>query len=140
MDGTGSGAPVDFGSLNERRAFLGKLGEQTVEKYERARLAEAGRTELAERVSIVSEDPGLGYDIESFDVDGNPRHIEVKCASGSNDAIQFYLSENERQKSTTLSNYWFYWVLDVESMRPRIRKMRGQALPPESLSPLQEAD
>jgi hypothetical protein len=134
-DNTGPSRPVDFGVLNERRVFLGKLGEQTVERYERNRLRDAGRADLADRVSIVSEDPRLGYDIDSFDLDGSPRYIEVKCASGSGERIEFYLSENERRKSAAMSNYWFYLVFDVESMHPRIRTMRGELLPPGSLSP-----
>lgn len=75
---------------------LGSEGEKAVLALEIERLIAAGRRDLADRVSHKSEveGDGLGYDILSFDENGNKRHIEVKTTRGGEDT-QFFISENE---------------------------------------------
>ena len=59
---------------------LGDSGEKWVVELERHELARSGRADLARRVSWAAHEKGdgLGYDIESFHVDGRLRLIEVK--------------------------------------------------------------
>jgi len=56
----------------------------------------AGRVDLAKRVKWVSKDigDGLGYDIRSFDQDGNEVFLEVKTTT-SGRATPFFVSNNE---------------------------------------------
>ena len=64
---------------------------------EKRTLWNAGRQDLACKVSHVSQDlgDGLGYDIHSFNLKGNDRLIEVKTTLGIA-STPFFLSENER--------------------------------------------
>ena len=130
------GSEVDFTALQERRAYLGDLAEGIALAAEQKRLRTAGRADLANAVRVVSADHRLGYDIASFETDGSPRHIEVKAASGSKTRMEFYVTENERRKSTELANYWFYLVLGGESSRPLVRCAPARMIPPDALRPV----
>lgn len=70
-----------------------------------------------ERVSAT--DVSAGYDIRSFEDDGNIRHIEVK--SSTNSHILFYWSSSERcfAQEHRLS-YWIYFVPRVLEL-PRLK-------------------
>ena len=62
------------------------------------RLDELGRTDIANKISWVSQDSdSYGYDIESFDIDDEgkeyPIKIEVKTTTAEDGP--FYLSHNE---------------------------------------------
>jgi len=74
----------DVAERNARNRALGRAGEDRVLVHERASLLAAGRTDLAERIRWVShvDGDGAGYDILSFDPDGNDRLIEVKTTNG----------------------------------------------------------
>lgn len=84
-----------------RNRTLGKQGEERILTFERARLASAGRDDLARKVRWISEEEGdgAGYDILSFDQRGLERLLEVKTTTG-HERTPFFLSENERLLST----------------------------------------
>ena len=83
--------------LAEERERVGLAGEQHVLEVERAKLRDAGRDDLAKRVTHVAcDDSASGYDIRSFDPSGNERHIEVKTTrlTQQNDP-GFFITANE---------------------------------------------
>lgn len=88
----------------------GRVVEEFVLQQERDRLARSGRADLADLVFRVSAvNISAGYDIESFEEDGSPRHIEVKSSSGVR--VQFEWSVTERQRAADLKkSYWIYFV------------------------------
>lgn len=91
---------VDFLARNRRNKELGEAGERWVLEFEKARLKEADRSDLADNIRWVSKEDGdgLGYDIQSFDAEGEPIYIEVKTTQhGSNTA--FLISRNEIERS-----------------------------------------
>lgn len=91
----GSGGPkkVDHKQKTHMNDAVGKLGEEFAVAYERWRLRE--HPELLAKLQHVSlEDDTLGYDIESFDLDGTPRYVEVKSTLGKMET-RFFLSANE---------------------------------------------
>ena len=72
---------------------MGKLGEKFGLAYEKWRLRD--HPELLKKVRHVSEeDDTLGYDIESIELDGLPRYVEVKGTLGPLES-RFFLSANE---------------------------------------------
>lgn len=85
---------------DERNRKLGLLGEQCVLESERVRLTRHGRDDLARKVAWISQElgDGAGYDIRSFDLDGQERFLEVKTTIGHR-RTPFYLSRNEREFS-----------------------------------------
>jgi hypothetical protein len=79
-----------------RNAALGLAGEELVVAQEIARLREANRSDLADRVVHTSliEGDSAGYDVRSFSPEGEPRHIEVKTTRGRR-TTAFYVTANE---------------------------------------------
>jgi hypothetical protein len=82
---------------DERNRKLGLAGERRVYESEVSRLNSEGKFDLAKEVKWVSQEvgDGAGYDILSFDNDGEERFLEVKTMIGHK-RTPFYLSRNER--------------------------------------------
>jgi hypothetical protein len=109
---------IDFIEMENSNKQLGNLGEKFILENEIAHLNEHGKSELAKRVKHVSVDigDGLGYDILSFDVDGNEKRIEVKTTRGDI-TRPFYITQNELAVSVNNSNnYFLYRLFDFDSM------------------------
>ncbi len=130
-----SGGSVDYNHVpaSQQRGWddaekrrIGRLGEEWVVHAERARLVRIGRRELADAVvhTATIEGDGAGYDIHSFDEDGNDRLIEVKTtASGIRRA--FHVTRNELEVSRERADsYWLYRVFDFWSS-PRMYQLAG---------------
>jgi hypothetical protein len=79
-----------------RNRKLGRDGEELVIQFERERLKQRDRPDLAEKIRWVSEEDGdgAGYDILSYDEKGKERFLEVKTTVGS-DTTPFYITRNE---------------------------------------------
>ncbi|MET0621404.1 MAG: DUF3883 domain-containing protein [Pyrinomonadaceae bacterium] len=105
---------------------LGRLGEEFVEAYERQRLMEVGKSDLAKKVERISETrgDGAGYDVLSFEDDGTERYIEVKTTnSGKN--YPFYISANELDFSEDFAEkYYLYRVFNFKKS-PKLFMLRG---------------
>lgn len=93
----------------------GYLGEALVYEYEREKLIDLGRSDLAEKIRWISRDDGdgYGYDIQSFDIiDGKVKeiYIEVKSTSSSLTS-DFEMSSNELEFAKKhKNNYKIYRV------------------------------
>lgn len=103
-----SQAALDARLVAQRRRA--DLAEELVVRLERERLTQHGAEYLADAVERVSiADVCAGYDVQSFDVTGGPRLIEVKCCAGPRD--RFFLSDNERQiAEANGDSYWLAWI------------------------------
>jgi Domain of unknown function (DUF3883) len=79
-----------------RNRKLGREGEELVFHFERERLRQLDRADLAKKIRWISEElgDGAGYDILSFDAKGRERLLEVKTTVGA-DVTPFYLTRNE---------------------------------------------
>ena len=112
---------------------VGLRGEELVLFYEKKRLLEKGRKDLADLVDHVSlKDDSLGYDIKSFDLDFNGQvkeiFIEVKTTVCSPDE-EFFVSANELEKSKKYAdNYWLYRVYDIYQENPKCYKVTGDLI------------
>lgn len=112
-----SGRKIDFLEEELKNKQLGYLGELLVLKNEIEYLTNNGYQDLAKKVKHVSVDEGdgVGYDILSFDIDGNHKMIEVKTTRA--DILRpFYLTRNEL--NTSLENpdtYFLYRVFDFDT-------------------------
>lgn len=75
---------------------LGEAGESMVLQAERTRLSVCGREDLAGKVRWVSKEDGdgAGYDVLSYDSDGEKRFLEVKTTRGGIET-PFFMSRNE---------------------------------------------
>ena len=98
---------------NQRRA--GESAELAVINYEKDKLNNAGRPDLAELVKQVSKaSSDYGYDILSFEINNGVAqevHIEVKSAKMSSSYIEFFISENELNKFKNDGVYKIYCLI-----------------------------
>lgn len=86
----------DPAERDARNRDLGKAGEKFVVEFERIRLRQAGREDLAGNVRWVSDvdGDGLGYDVRSFEPDGQERLLEIKTTCG-HERTPFWLTKRE---------------------------------------------
>ncbi|PFA35456.1 hypothetical protein CN390_04315 [Bacillus cereus] len=107
---------IDFADATEQNKKLGLAGEKLVYKYEIEYLTKNGRSDLADQVSHTSiiEGDGAGFDISSFDLDGNPKYIEVKTTSGGK-GTPFMISANEVAfSSKKAEDFYIYRVFNYD--------------------------
>ena len=86
----------DPAERDARNRQLGKAGEKFVVEFERDRLRRAGRSDLADDVRWVSDldGDGYGYDVRSFETDGQERLLEIKTTCG-HERTAFWLTRRE---------------------------------------------
>lgn len=86
----------DYAAQDSKNRELGLKGERLVLRCEQERLRVGGRPDLADKVTHTSvvEGDGAGYDVTSYELDGQPRLIEVKTTRGG-PTTSFFISPNE---------------------------------------------
>ena len=103
---------------------FGNRGEKIVFDLEKRRLSEQGMKNLSEKVERAEYDY-LGYDIKSFEVNGEPRYIEVKTTRSKVGNANFFLTINELNTAKELENYFVYIVFDILSKKPKVWKVKN---------------
>lgn len=106
---------------DHRNRSLGKAGEEFVVNVERRRLAEADRSDLARKVRwVAAEDgDGAGFDVLSFDFNGQQRLLEVKTTNGAA-RTPFFLTRNEREMAAERPKDWRIYRVHLFASEPRI--------------------
>lgn len=105
----------DYEKSQKKKAKSGTEAEVAVIEFERNRLNELGRPDLAasiEQVSKISSD--YGYDVLSFNIVDEKlveKHIEVKSATLVNNKIEFFVSQAELRNYAEDDNYYIYALL-----------------------------
>lgn len=111
---------IDYVALSKITKDLGIKGELYVLKKEKEKLQELNKFELINKVRhIATEKDNPGYDIISYDENGNELLIEVKTTKGGYYSSPFYLSENELNALANKTNYYIYRVYNFD-MRSEI--------------------
>jgi hypothetical protein len=134
-------APVKFNyaERESRNRNLGERGEEFVLRYERHRLEQAGRSDLANEIEWTAKvkGDGAGYDIRSFDEGRDAeRYIEVKTTN-SGKYQPFLITRNEVLFSASQAeSYVLYRVFNFRS-HPRLFLLPGNSQQHVNLSPRQ---
>lgn len=108
---------TDFIEKELKNKRLGYLGELFVIQNEREILIQKGRKDLADKIqhSSVELGDGLGYDILSYDENGDKKFIEVKTTRGEINR-PFYLTKNEIEFSKiNKTNYCLQRIFDFDT-------------------------
>lgn len=108
---------TDFIEKELKNKRLGYLGELFVIQNEKEILIQKGRKDLADKIQHSSEEvgDGLGYDILSFEENGDEKFIEVKTTRGEINR-PFYLTKNEIEFSKiNKSNYYLHRIFDFDT-------------------------
>lgn len=111
----------DAGARDFRNRELGKAGEEMVFHFERQRLLDEDRPDLARKVRWVAEEDGDGaaHDILSFDREGGERLVEVKTKRG-NQTTPFFLTRNEHALSEERTDAFKLMRLYAFAREPRM--------------------
>ena len=120
------GVKVDHAAREHACRRLGRSGEDMVLAYERQRLREADRPDLAEAVEHVSrtEGDGLGYDILSYTPDEAKKYIEVKTTNFDK-TTSFLITDNEVAFSATKPEHYHLYRLFEFGSGPKLYTLRG---------------
>lgn len=110
--------PVERDHRNRR---LGKAGEAFVLEFERKKLTEQNRQDLARRIRWTADEDGdgAGYDISSYTLAGRDLLIEVKTTNGSA-RTPFYLTRNEVEVANERREDWIIYRVHLFFESPRI--------------------
>ena len=116
---------LDYTERDFKNRALGKAGEELIIDFERRRLAEVERRDLARKVRWVSQEDGdgAGYDILSFDRSGRERLIEVKTTRGTR-KTPFFLTSNERSFADERPEAFRLYRVYEYGEAPRFFKLR----------------
>lgn len=108
-----------------RNRSLGKAGEALIVDFERRRLAALDRTDLASKVRWVAQEDGdgAGYDIHSYDRQGNDRLIEVKTTRGAR-STPFFVTRNELSLAHERPEHFRLYRLYEIARAPRLFKLK----------------
>jgi hypothetical protein len=134
--GSRMGRHMDYGLLQEENRRRGAQGEKLVADYERAWLHQHGLHDLASRVQWTAHDSGdgVGYDVLSFDLDGQKRYIEVKTTARAAET-PFYITPAELGFAQRhIGSYALYRVYDVLG-QPRFFGLEGDITDVLALTP-----
>ena len=129
---------VNWLERESRNRSLAGAGEKLALEFEHRRLWKAKRRDLAERVDHVSstKGDGLGFDILSFDSNGDERLIEVKTTRFG-PMTPFFASRNEVAVSEERANAYFIYRLFAFRREPRMFHLHGSLRATCILEPVQ---
>jgi hypothetical protein len=108
---------INYIELEQANRVIGTAGESIALAYEKWRLIQEGRENLADKIEWVSQTQGdgLGYDILSRNANGTDRYIEVKATKLTKEA-PFYFSALEHDFSRrNRSNFFLYRVFNLKA-------------------------
>ena len=116
---------TEFDTILEEQKELGIRGEQAVLQDEKDYLIKNGRADLANNIRHISKQSvSEGYDIISYDLDGNNKFIEVKTSTKY--ASNFYITDNELKSAEYLKHkYWIYRVIFTDKNNFEIIKIQN---------------
>lgn len=116
----------DYLAQEARNQSLGLAGEQFAVAYEQWRLHRQGLPGLALRVEHVSQTlgDGLGFDIRSFDAQGNEQMIEVKTTRFAKDT-PFFVSRNELDVSQQAAERFHLYRIFEFRQQPKLFTLKG---------------
>ena len=117
---------VDWLEREARNRSLGLAGELAVMGYEHRRLWTAGKRRLAEQVEHVSvtRPDGLGYDVLSFEEDGQERWIEVKTTQFG-PMTPFFATRNEVEVSDEAQDRFHLYRIFGYRAKPSVYQLAG---------------
>jgi len=117
---------INYIEQEARNQSLGDAGELFVINYERARLLQAGKESLADRIEQVSVTvgPSAGFDIRSFETNGTDRLIEAKTTKYGK-STPFFITPNELKFSRNNSSRYFLYRLFRFRQSPQLFTLKG---------------
>lgn len=110
----------------KRQKEIGEQGEKFVLEEEKQYLIHKGKKDLAAKVERISiKNVFAGYDILSFDEQGNEKYIEVKTTASGYEK-SFFITTNEIKTCEKLKEkYFIYRVFNINTKDVKIEKIEN---------------
>lgn len=101
---------------------IGFVGESLVLNHEKKRVVLEGRPDLEHLIKLIPDTYAVGYDINSREIDGKHRFIEVKTTASSTpiNFMRFHLTPNEWSAAETHGEKYFVYRLMVTKGNTRL--------------------
>ncbi len=120
---------IDYLSRAAKDAKIGLRGEELVLEFERNRLMELGRLDLADKITWISQrSDAFGYDIESFDeIDEKWQKIQIEVKS-TESRVDREFPVTLKEVNTSIEKrktYFVYRVYDIASISPKLYRVKG---------------
>ncbi|WP_413458484.1 DUF3883 domain-containing protein [Herbaspirillum huttiense] len=117
---------LDYAAREERNRQLGHAGEAWTVSFEKFRLHDEGRDDLAGRVDWIADriGDGAGYDILSYESVDQARFIEVKTTNGG-PLTSFIVTRNELEFSEEVGDAFCLYRLFEFATSPKLFILRG---------------
>lgn len=107
----------NYEEINQKKMVIGLEAEEYVFQCEKKHNRKYSRK--IKHVSKYSDSEG--YDILSYDQNGNPKYIEVKTSrSGNLDKIDFYITYREKELLDTIPAFEIQYVCGLRTKKPKI--------------------
>lgn len=117
---------TDFDTKNRNNKRLGDRGELIVFQFEQNKLKNCRKSNLVKEVRHIAKNSDTaGYDILSFDENGNEIYIEVKSTRSKQGDANFFLTANELECAKGNMNYWVYIVFEAHTISPKIWRINN---------------
>jgi hypothetical protein len=112
--------------LEARNSSLGRAGEELAVRFEQERLRRVGEPKLATNVQLLAKTIGdhLGYDVLSFERDGQERLIEVKTTRFGQWTPFFATRKEVNVSDQRAEQYQLYRIFAFDA-QPRLFALRG---------------
>lgn len=114
--------PIDYMEQHKKQIEIGQKGEDYVYNYERKKLE--GTPYYNKVNKDKANDPSNGYDILSYEKNGDTLYIEVKATTQNNKQSEFELSINQIQTAQRMQGlgkkYIIYHVKNIYSDNPKL--------------------
>ena len=103
---------------------VGDAGEEYVYNFEKNKLIKNGKEQLAKKIIKQYKDSSFfpGYDIKSFDLEGNEIYIEVKSTKNKKKSY-FEISENEINAAKKYKTQFHIYHVTNALVNPRITRV-----------------
>lgn len=105
-----------------RKKDIGDIGESLVHSHECQRVKIGGRTDLIHLIKRIPTQFGVGYDIQSVELDERKRYIEVKTTISSK-PLHFnkvHLTPNEWNTAETIKDRYFVYRLMISKVEKKL--------------------
>lgn len=111
------GVHKDYVQEAKANKEIGDAGEEFVYQYERMQIKKykACKDKSVRRVAKLDGD-GLGYDILSYDKNGNEKYIEVKTTAGPEEGSIFITANELKMSQMKPDQYYLYRVYDFDKV------------------------
>lgn len=117
---------LDYAAREELNRALGSGGETWTVGFERERLTQEGRPDLAQKIDWISNrlGDGAGYDIMSYEASDIVRFIEVKTTNGG-PLSPFIVTRNELEFSEETEDAFCLYRIFEFARSPKLFILRG---------------